>query len=139
MKANKGFPGGVSGKEPTCQCREAGLIPGLGRSPGRGHGNPLQYSCLENPMDKGTRQAAVHRFAKSGTQLKQHACSQINKKLKTNEIYEQKGTSYSTGDYSQTNRKPPKNKTENFSLFRIICMYKDLACLLLQEGRLSYN
>ena len=49
-----GFPGGASGKEPACQCRrlkDAGLIPGLGRSPGGGHGNSLQYSCLENPKD----------------------------------------------------------------------------------------
>ena len=52
-----GFPGGASGKEPGCQCRlegrDVGLTPGLGRSPGGGHGNPLQYSCLENPMDRG--------------------------------------------------------------------------------------
>ena len=54
MKNPLGFPGGTSGKEPTCQCRhirDVGLIPGLRRSPGRGHGNPLKYSCLENPMD----------------------------------------------------------------------------------------
>ena len=49
--------------------REIGLIPGLGRSPGGGHGNPLQYSCLENPMDRGAWQAAVHGVAKSQTQL----------------------------------------------------------------------
>ena len=47
--------------------RDAGLITGLGRSPGGGHGNPLQYSCLENPMDKGAWQATVHRVAKNGT------------------------------------------------------------------------
>ena len=46
------------------------LIPGLGRSPGGGHGNPLQYSCLENPMDRGSRRATVHGVAKSQTQLK---------------------------------------------------------------------
>ena len=45
--------------------RDAGSVPGLGRSPGGGHGNPLQYSCLENPMDKGAWQATVHRVAKS--------------------------------------------------------------------------
>ena len=49
----QGFPGGASGKEPTCQCgrheRQKGSVPGLGRSPGGGPGNPLQYSCLENP------------------------------------------------------------------------------------------
>ena len=47
--------------------RDACLILGLGRSPGGGHGNPLQYSCLENPMDRGGWQAAVHRVAKSQT------------------------------------------------------------------------
>ena len=43
-----GFPGGLDGKESTCSVGDRGLIPGLGRSPGEGHGNPLQYSCLEN-------------------------------------------------------------------------------------------
>ena len=60
------FPGGASGKEPVCQYRRhrgAGLIPGSWRSPGRGHGNPLQYSCLENPMDRGAWWAIVHRLA----------------------------------------------------------------------------
>ena len=50
--------------------RDADLIPGLGRSPGGEHGNPLQYSCLENPMDKGVWWATVHRVAQSWTQLK---------------------------------------------------------------------
>ena len=50
--------------------REAGSIPGLGRSPGEGHGNPLQCSCLENVMDRGAWQITVHRVAKSRTQLK---------------------------------------------------------------------
>ena len=50
--------------------REMSSIPGLGRSPGGGHDNPLQYSCLENPMDRGAWQATVHRFTKSWTQLK---------------------------------------------------------------------
>ena len=50
--------------------RDAGLIPCLGRSPGGGHGYPLHYSCLENPMDRGAWQATVHRVAKSWTQLK---------------------------------------------------------------------
>ena len=48
-----------------------GLIPGLGRSPGGGHGNPLQYPCLENPMDRGAWLATIHSVAKSGTRLKQ--------------------------------------------------------------------
>ena len=50
--------------------RDAGSIPGSGRSPGGGHGHPLQYSCLENPMDRGAWRAIVHRIAKSRTRLK---------------------------------------------------------------------
>ena len=56
---------------------DGGSIPGSGRSPGRGHSNPLQYSCLANPMDKGAWWAIVHSVTKSQTQLKQlsmHAC-----------------------------------------------------------------
>ena len=56
LREPKGFPGGTSGKEPACQwrrCKRLGSILGLGRSPGEGNGNPLQYSCLENPMDRG--------------------------------------------------------------------------------------
>ena len=69
-----GFPGWFSHKESTCNAGTAGdvsLIPGLGRSPGGGHGNPLQYSCLENPMDQGAWRATVHRVSKSWTRLKQ--------------------------------------------------------------------
>ena len=50
--------------------RDAGLIPGLGRSPEESHGNPLQYSCLENRMDRGALWATVHRVSKSQMQLK---------------------------------------------------------------------
>ena len=51
--------------------RDMGSIPRLGRPPGEGHGNPLQYSCLENPMDRGARWAMVHEVTKSQTRLKQ--------------------------------------------------------------------
>jgi len=54
----------VVGKESTCNAGDVGLIPGLGRSPGRGHGNPLQLGCLENPMDRGAWQATVHGVRK---------------------------------------------------------------------------
>ena len=50
--------------------RDMDWIPGLGRTPGGGHGNPVQFSCLENPMDRGAWQATVHRITKSWTQLK---------------------------------------------------------------------
>ena len=57
--------------------RDTGLIPGLGRSPGGGHGNPLQFSCLENPMDRRAWQATVHRVAKSWMGLNRHACTTV--------------------------------------------------------------
>ena len=58
-----GFPGGSDGKESACNAGHLGSVSGLGRSPGGGHGNPLQYSCLENSMDKGAWQATVHRVS----------------------------------------------------------------------------
>ena len=60
-----GFSGGSDSKELVCDAGDLGLIPGLGRSPGGGHGNPLQYSCLENPMDTGAWQTVDHGMAKS--------------------------------------------------------------------------
>ena len=63
-----GFPGSPDGKESTCNAGDPGSIPGWGRSPGEGNGNPLQY-CLENSMDRGAWQATVHVVAKSQTQL----------------------------------------------------------------------
>ena len=67
-----GFPWWFSGKESAYNAGDtgdAGLIPGAGRSPGGGHGNPLQYSCLENPMDRVAWWATVHRIAKSRAPL----------------------------------------------------------------------
>ena len=55
-------------KSPPANAGDAGMIPGLGRSPGGGNGTPIQYSCLENPMDREVWQAAVHEVTKSQTQ-----------------------------------------------------------------------
>ena len=63
----KGFPGGLDGKESTCNAGDLGLSRELERSPRGGHGKPLQCSCLENPMDRGVWQAAVHGVAESDT------------------------------------------------------------------------
>ena len=60
-------PGGSDGKESDGNVEDLGLIPGLGRSPGGGNDDPLQYSCLENSMNRGTWRAAVHGVAKSWT------------------------------------------------------------------------
>ena len=70
------FIDGLSGKESTCNTGDAGLSPGSIRSPGGGNDNPLQYSCLRNPMDRGAWWAAVHGVAKSQTQLGEWACMQ---------------------------------------------------------------
>ena len=64
-----GFRGGSDGKESTYNAGDLGLIPGSGRSPGEGNGNPLQYSCLENSRDRGAWRATVHGVAKSRTRL----------------------------------------------------------------------
>ena len=66
----RGSPGGASGKEPACQCRRcetAVSIAGMGRTPEVGHGNSLQYSCLENPMDRGAWQTTVYKVTQSQT------------------------------------------------------------------------
>ena len=64
-----GSPGGPDSEESACNEGDRGLIPGSGRSPGEGRGNPLQYSRLENPMDRGAWRATVHGVAKSQTRL----------------------------------------------------------------------
>ena len=69
-----GFPGGIHGKESSCLCRgltrNMGLISGLGRSPGEENDNPLQFSYLEIPMDRGAWQSTVHRVVNSWTRMK---------------------------------------------------------------------
>ena len=60
-----GFPGSLDSKESACGEGDPGSVPELGRSPGEGHGNPLQYSCLKNSMDRGACQATVHKVAES--------------------------------------------------------------------------
>ena len=76
-----GHPQWLSSKESTCSAGatgDPGSIPGSGRSPGAGHSDPLQCSCLENPMDKGAWQAAAHGDSKSQTQLKQLSIHMLN-------------------------------------------------------------
>ena len=68
-----GFLGGSDGKESACNVGNLGSIPGLGRFPGGGHGNPFQYPCQDNPKDIGAWQATVHVVTKSQTQLSHQA------------------------------------------------------------------
>ena len=72
LRASNGgfrFPCGSDGKESACNAGDPGLIPGSGKSPGEGNGNPLQYSCLENSTDREASWATVHWVAKSWTRL----------------------------------------------------------------------
>ena len=64
-----GFPHSSVDKESVCNAGDPGSVPGLGRSLGEGNGNPLQYSCLENPMDRGARQATVYGAVRTGHDL----------------------------------------------------------------------
>ena len=66
---------------------DTGLVPGLGRSPGEGHSNPLQHSCLENPMDREAWQATVHRVAQSWTQLKRLSTHPYRATVSQRELY----------------------------------------------------
>ena len=83
LSLSKGFPGGSDGKESACNEGDLSLILGLRISPGEGHNNPLQYSCLENPMDRGAWQAIVHGFPESRTGLKQQHSSTWNSRTFT--------------------------------------------------------
>ena len=69
------LPRWLSGKESACQAGHKGLIPGSGKSPGEGNDSPLQYACLENPMDRGAWRGTGHGVAKSWTRLR--ACTQL--------------------------------------------------------------
>jgi len=72
------FPGGSDCEESACNAGDANLIPGWGRSPGEGNSNPLQYSCLENSIDRGAWWATVHRVTKRWTQLNDFHFSDLN-------------------------------------------------------------
>ena len=69
------FPGGTYGKESALNVKDTGSIPESGRSPEEGHANPLQYSCMENPTDRGAWRAAVHGVAESQTRLSDSAAA----------------------------------------------------------------
>ena len=89
------WPQWLSGKESACNAGDtgdAGLIPGLGRAPGKGNGNPLQYSCLGNPMDRGAWQAIVHGFTKHWTRLSTHTCISLDTTGKARSMEHNLGT-----------------------------------------------
>ena len=84
-----GFPGGSDGKESSHKTRDPGLIPELERFSGEENGNPLQYSCLENPMDGGAWWTTVHRVTKSQTGLRDLTSLHFTSHLKENYVRSQ--------------------------------------------------
>ena len=76
------FLGGTGSKASAYNAGDPGSIPGLGRSPGEENGNPLQYSCLENPMDRGAWLATLHGVAKSRTQLSDFTMTDLQQNTK---------------------------------------------------------
>ena len=90
MESESGFPGGTVIKNLPAtvgNARDEGSIPGSGRSPGGGNGNPLQYSCVGNPMDRGVWGATVHGVAKSQTQLSTHTQVQLLQSTNSMHLY----------------------------------------------------
>ena len=87
---NQGLPWWLSGKESSCHAEDAGgvgSIPGSGRSPGGGQGRPLQYSCLENLVDRGAYQSMAHRITKSWTQLRRLRTAHTHTHEEANSLY----------------------------------------------------
>ena len=81
LKIGSSFPGVSEVKASACKAEDLGSIPGLGRSPGEGNGNPLQYSCLENPMDRGAWRATVHGVTESQTRLSNFTFTPASKQI----------------------------------------------------------
>ena len=93
----EGLPPWLRGEGSTCNAEDSGdtvSVPGWGGSPGGGHGNPLQYSCLENPTDRGACWATVHRVTKEleTTEATEHACNTTIKNKQTNKPEKQMET-----------------------------------------------
>ena len=98
-----GFPGSSDGKESAHSAGDLGSIPEIGRSPGKGNGYPLQYSCLENPMDRGACWATVQGVAKDQTQLSDYSTPRLKKKER--EGLKDGGVSWRRGQAERTWRK----------------------------------
>ena len=92
-----GFPGDLVSKESTCNAGDLISIPGLERSPGRGHGNSLQYSCLENPTDRGAWQDTVHWVTKTRMSNQAHTHTLDGKDGKKSGVPEANGRKFQEG------------------------------------------
>ena len=108
----RAFPGGSDGKASVYNAGDLGSIPGLGRSPGEGNGNPLQDNCLENPMDRGAWKATAHGIAKSRTRLSDftslhrlleaHGCQRVQENVQPLEAVETESDSQEHRSVLQT-------------------------------------
>ena len=110
------FPGGSDSKESSCNAGDPGSIPGLGRAPGEGNGNPLQYSCLENPMDRGAWRATVHGVTKSQTRLTEHTSE---KEGPTSDVGDPELTKNTRNDYAYPEFTIAETKTRLSSVLHV--------------------
>ena len=132
------MPGGSDGKASTYNETDPGSIPGSGRSPGEGNGNPLQYSCLENPRDGGAWWAAVYGVAKSWTRLKGLSSSSkdamrwkfIILRLKQNK-WKRKTSRTNNRQLKENYRKKKKRKLDVHNVF--LSRYRDITSLFLSQ------
>ena len=119
-----GFPGGSDGKESAYNAGDLGLIPGLERSPGEGHSNPLQYSCLENSMDRGAWGATIHGVPKSQTWLSYYRHTHIHTFLKKHwDLFEFSGLLITLMDMSGYSVCHRINHYDWFSWFSSIVLF----------------
>ena len=127
-----GFPGGSDGKESACNAGDRGLIPRLGRSPGKGNGNPFGFSCLENPMDRGAWLAIVHWVANSWTQLSDYESESESHAVVSNSLQPH-------GLYSPWNSPGQNTGVGSLSLLQWIFPTQESNQALLHCGQILYQ
>ena len=127
-----GFPDGSDGKESACNAGDRGLIPRLGRSPGKGNGNPFGFSCLENPMDRGAWLAIVHWVANSWTQLSDYESESESHAVVSNSLQPH-------GLYSPWNSPGQNTGVGSLSLLQWIFLTQESNQALLHCGQILYQ
>ena len=119
-----GLPRCSEAKNPSANARDVDLIPASGSSTGEGNGKPLQYSCRDNPMDRGTWWATVHRVTKSWTRLSVHTTTQLPSRSKKEEVNHLKLRKHVSKSNKITFRKKSRIKTSESTLTTLLYVRK---------------